>query len=232
MSSLSTGGKANPVLGPEIAPEDLERVEDVLRAELFSLNPGHLVTPPVKDPLDQFFWREDEIAPGVAALHTGVRAPPVLESNELRSEWLTFRLGTEEYGVEIGSIREILKVPSVTEVPRAPSHILGVIMVRGDVIAVIDPRRRLGLATLPPTNRSRILVCESGEGPRGLLVDSVSQVIRLPASAMESRPAGIGGPAGDYLAGIGRDRDRFFILLDLPAVLRDAAGGRQAEVGP
>ena len=231
MESLRIGEKS-PLAGPEIAPEDLERIEDVLRAEMLSVKPPRLPAPAVEDPLDQFFWREDEVAPGVPELLVGARVAAAPEVDEVRSEWLTFQLGAEEYGLEIASIREILKLPSVTEVPRAPAHILGVIMVRGDVIAVTDPRRRLGLPVAPPTPRARILVCDGGEGPRGLLVDSVSQVVRLPASAIEPRPTGIGGSSAEYLAGIGRDRDRFFILLDLPAVLRDASGGRQAEAAP
>jgi len=70
---------------------------------------------------------------------------------------------------------------------------------------------------------------DAGDGPRGLLVDAVSNVVRLPPSSVEALPSGIGGPSAEYIAGIGRDRDRLFILLDLAAVLRDAAPGRPVE---
>lgn len=181
-----------------------------------------LVTMRECDPLDEFFWREDEAAPALAALVAGVTVPPPVEPPEVRREWLTFRLGAEDYAIEIEHVREILKAPALTEVPRAPAHVLGVIMVRGEVVAVFDPRRRLALAPGAPDRRARVLVCDAGEGQRGVLVDSVSHVVRLPPSAIEPRPGGLAGPAADYIRGIGRDRGRLFILLDLPALLRDA----------
>jgi purine-binding chemotaxis protein CheW len=94
-------------------------------------------------------------------------------------------------------------------------------MVRGEVIAVFDPRRRLGLPAAAPGRTARVLVCDAGEGARALLVDAVTGVVRLPASAVEARPTGVGAASAEYIAGIGRERGRFFILLDLAAVLRD-----------
>ena len=184
--------------------------------------------PAVLDPLDDFFWREDEVAPGFPDFG-GVAPVRATMESEARTEWLTFFLAGEEYAVAIEQVREILKAPDITEVPRAPVHVLGVIMVRGEVIAILDPRRRLGLPTATPGRQARVLVCDAGDGPRGLLVDAVSNVVRLPPSSLEARPSGIGGPSAEFISGIGRDRDRLFILLDLAAVLRDAAPGRPAE---
>jgi len=216
---------------PELGPERVQRIEDALREELAVA----VVTPPEPpaaapdacdpaedDPLDDFFWREDEVAPSLPDVVAAAPARAASEIAEPRREWLTFLLGGEEYAVEIGHVREILKAPAITEVPRAPAHVLGVIMVRGEVIAVYDPRRRLGLPTSPATRQARVVVCDAGEGLRGMLVDAVSQVVRLPASAIEARPSGIGGPSADYIASIGREGQRLFILLDLAAVLRDA----------
>ncbi|HEX9290698.1 MAG TPA: chemotaxis protein CheW [Anaeromyxobacteraceae bacterium] len=221
--------EATPPAG-ELAPERVQRIEDALREELAALVVTKVEAPPAvlgsrapveDDPLDDFFWREDEVAPSLPVLVAAPsRAAP--EIAEARREWLTFVLGGEEYAVEIGHVREILKAPAITEVPRAPAHVLGVIMVRGEVIAVYDPRRRLGLPTPPAKRQARVVVCDAGEGLRGLLVDAVSQVVRLPASAIEARPSGIGGPSADYIASIGREGERLFILLDLAAVLRDA----------
>jgi len=186
--------------------------------------------PAPADPLDAFFWREDEVAPGVLAL-ADPAAPRVPEVPEPLSEWLTFALGPEDYGVEIAHVREILKAPAITEVPRAPAHVLGIIMVRGEVIAVFDPRRRLGLPGSAPGPRARVVVCDVGEGPRGLLVDAVWQVVRLPGSALEPRPGGIGGAAAEYISALGRERDRLYVLLDLPALLRDG-GATRPEATP
>ncbi|HUK66959.1 MAG TPA: chemotaxis protein CheW, partial [Anaeromyxobacteraceae bacterium] len=154
------------------APEKGERLEDLLKEELASLARSSPEPEQGPDPLDEFFWREDEEVLGLpAVLSTSPARLPEIE--EARSEWLTFMLGGEEYGVAIGQVREILKAPSITEVPRAPSHVLGVIMVRGEVIAVFDPRQRLGLPAAAPSRQSRVLVCEAGAGRRGLLVDAV-----------------------------------------------------------
>lgn len=185
---------------------------------------------PGLDPLDEFFWRDDESAPGLLELigATSQRAPA--DVPEAPAEWLAFTLSGEEYAIAIEQVREILKAPAITEVPRAPSHVLGVIMVRGEVIAVLDLRRRLGL---PPSaaaaRHARAVICDPGDGPRGFLVDAVSEVVRLPPSAVEARPGGIPGPAAECIAGIGRQGDRMFILLDLAAVLGDDAHARLAE---
>jgi len=179
---------------------------------------------PPEDPLQEFFYDESEPGPPIADL--GLYAAPrggTSVAPEEKTEYLTFRLGDEEYAVEIACVREILRAPAITEVPRAPEPILGVILVRGEVIPVHDPRRRLGLPAAPPTKGARVVICDAGEGPAGLLVDAVSQVVRLPPSAIEPRPQGIGGIDSDTLAGIGRERDRLFILLDAAALFRAPA---------
>jgi purine-binding chemotaxis protein CheW len=216
---------------------ELQRAGDALRAELaaaalaVAARGAAPAAPPRGDPLDEFFWAPDERAPGLAAVAGAPVARAPAEPDEARREWVAFLLGAEEYALEIGSVREILKAPAITEVPRAPAHVLGVIMVRGEVIAVFDPRRRLGIPGAPSPRGARVLVCDAGQGPRGLLVDAVSGVVRLPASAVEARPGGVGGAAADYITGIGRDGTRFVVLLDAPALLRDAPGAPAAAAG-
>jgi purine-binding chemotaxis protein CheW len=219
--------------GAELRAEDLERLEDLLRAELAATAAaGPAFRPPAApagptDPLDEFFWREDEQAPLLPEILAAAPAQRTVALPEQRREWLTFFLGGEEYALEIEQVREILKAPAITQVPRAPAHVLGVIMVRGEVITVFDPRRRLGLPPATLGRQARVIVCDAGDGPRGLLVDAVSQVVRLPGSAVELRPSGVGALNGEDIAAIGRDRDRFLILLDLASLLRD---GPAAEV--
>jgi purine-binding chemotaxis protein CheW len=178
------------------------------------------------DPLEEFFFRPDEESPLLGALPGGepVPADPRDADAELGlEEYLTFRLGEEEYGVSIGQVHEVLKAPAITEVPRAPAGILGVVTVRGEVVAVFDPRRRLGLPGAPPSDGAgRIVIVDDGAGPCGLLVDTVASVVRLSRRAIEPCPQGIGGASGDCLAGIGRERGRLFTVLDLPALLRRA----------
>jgi purine-binding chemotaxis protein CheW len=209
-------GAAESAPAPRTEPE---RLEDALREELDTL--ARTARERARqDPLDEFFWREDEVVPGLPAI-LATATPRPAEAEEVKTEWLTFLLGGEEYAVAIGDLREILKAPAITEVPRAPSHVLGVIMVRGEVIAVFDPRRRLGLPAASPSRQSRVLVCDAGAGRRGLLVDAVSQVVRLAPSQVEPKPTGIGGAGADFIDGIGREGERMFILLNLAEVLAD-----------
>jgi len=204
------------------APEDEDRARGERRVEPAApAASAARVAPPPADPLQEFFYDASEPGPSIADLglyaapRGGTAVPP-----EEKREYLTFWIGDEEYAVAIACVREILKAPAITEVPRAPAPILGVILVRGEVIPVHDPRRRLGLPPGAPPKGSRVVICDAGEGPVGLLVDAVSQVVRLPPSAIEPRPQGIGGIDSETLAGIGRERDRLFILLDAAALFR------------
>ncbi len=174
---------------------------------------------PPDDPLAEFFLGDREALAGAGPSREEDRA-------EAPREVLIFSIGGEEYALEIGTVREILKAPPIIEVPRAPPHILGVTMVRGQVIAVYDLRRRLGLPPAKAGPGARVVVCDAGNGPVGLLVDGVSQVLRLQPSALESRPEGIAGVDSEFIAGVGRGDKRFFALLDAAALLRrDPAPG-------
>jgi purine-binding chemotaxis protein CheW len=117
-------------------------------------------------------------------------------------------------------------------VPRAPAHILGVVTVRGEVVAVIDPRRRLGLAAAHPAEgEGKIVIVDAGEGPCGLHVDRVASVVRLRPGSIEPCPQGIAGQRSEVLAGIGREGDRLFTVLDLPALLRRAPSRAEGRGG-
>jgi purine-binding chemotaxis protein CheW len=185
-------------------------------------------------PLDDFFYREGEEAPAIGAAAEGP-APFALDGEREateREEYLTFLLGEEEYAVAIELVREVLKSPPVTEVPRAPAHVLGVVTVRGEVVAVVDPRRRLGLPDAAARGAgARLVIVDAGDGPCALLVDGVANVVRLRPGSVEPRPQGFGGAAAECLAGIGRERGRLFTVLDLGALLRRAAAPRRGGEG-
>jgi purine-binding chemotaxis protein CheW len=169
-------------------------------------------------PLDDFFFDEAESAPGAGLLQlpgaAGLVAPELLE------EYLIFRLAGEAYAVEIGRVLEVLRTPSITEVPRAPADVFGVISVRGEVITVVDPRGRLGLPRTDGPPARRVVIVDDGEGACGLLVDGVSGVVRLPRGGLEPCPQALGGAGGDLFLGIGRERERLFLVLDTRALLR------------
>ncbi len=134
-----------------------------------------------------------------------------------RTEYLAFTLAGELYGVPIGLITEIIKPPPVTEVPRAPWQILGVVSVRGRLVTVTDLRRRFSLAESPFDGRTRILLVDNEGETVGLLVDEVHQVYRLADSEIE--PAHVlGGDQPTHIAGIGRPEGGLVVLIDVRAL--------------
>ncbi|HEY6099772.1 MAG TPA: chemotaxis protein CheW, partial [Anaeromyxobacter sp.] len=219
-----------------VAPEPREEdftVLSGLAAGRAALRPQPAAPPPQRtdrdgrDPLADFFYREDEEAPEVPAIGASADAHAAEDPDSMvREEYLTFVLGNEEYAVAIERVREVMRSPPITEVPHAPPHVLGVVTVRGEVVAVFDPRRRLGLpGAAPASGRGRVVIVDAGEGPCGLLVDAVASVVRLRPGSIEPRPQGIGGVSAECLAGIGRQGDRLFTVLDLGAFLRRPVGG-------
>lgn len=132
---------------------------------------------------------------------------------------VTFNIAEEEFGVDILSVQEIIRLMQITAVPRAPSYIEGVINLRGKVIPVIDMRRRFNLPQAERDSRTRIIVMEFGVKIVGFLVDAVSEVLRIPASTVEPAPAVVSGIGSEYIKGVGKLDDRLLILLDLDSLL-------------
>ena len=132
---------------------------------------------------------------------------------------VVFQLGAELYGVEISRVHEIIRLQSITRVPRAPGFVEGVINLRGKVIPVVDLRRHFGLPAADHTRASRIVVVEIGEQVVGIIVDSVSEVLRVNTSTVEPPSPVVAGLESDYLHGIARLPERLVILLDLDRVL-------------
>lgn len=178
------------------------------------------------DPLDEFFYRPDEDIGALGALvefAADLEEEPAPAPEEPPREFLGFRLAGEDYAVELGQVREIVRVPPIAEVPRAPASIAGVMTVRGEVMAVFDLRRRLGLPPPPAElgREARVLVLQQADGPMGVLVDAVEEVLRLRPSTIEPPPTGLGsGERAECIGGIGRARERLYALLDLSVALR------------
>jgi purine-binding chemotaxis protein CheW len=132
---------------------------------------------------------------------------------------VTFALDREEFGIPIGQVREVIRVTDITRVPQALPHVRGVTNLRGRVLAVIEIRTRLGLPLAAITPRSRIVVVGIGERMLGILVDGVSQVVKVPTSAVTPAPEEVVAPGTDYITGVARWSSRLIILLDLEKVL-------------
>ena len=132
---------------------------------------------------------------------------------------VTFSIGEEEFGVDILSVQEIIRMMDITKVPRAPDFVEGVINLRGKVIPIIDLRRRFGLSTRDHDKHTRIIVIEINNMIVGFVVDSVSEVLRIPASTVEPPPPVVSGLESEYISGVGKLEDRLLILLDLDRLL-------------
>ena len=135
---------------------------------------------------------------------------------------VSFRLGSEEYGVDIAQVQEINRMVAVTHVPRAPGFMEGVINLRGQLIPIIDLRTRFGMPRVAPAKNTRIVVTEIGAKRVGMVVDSVSEVLRLAVDQIEAAPEMITGVDTEYIRGVGKIGDRLIILLDLARVISTA----------
>jgi len=168
----------------------------------------------VSDPLRDFLARYDDDD----GVHDFGQRTGAVEATE---RFLTFHLQGESYAASIMNVREILKVRSLTDVPRAPRAVLGVISKRGVVLPVVDLAVLLGLRA--PDRRlnahQRVLVVGEGERVCGLRVDTVAEVVKLGAEQVEGVPPSLGSRNAGLLVGLGRVGDHMYIVLDLQAVL-------------
>jgi len=132
---------------------------------------------------------------------------------------VSFRLASEEYGVDISQVQEIIRMVEITHVPRAPHFMEGVINLRGQLIPIIDLRTRFGMPRAEHTKSTRIVVTEIGNKRVGIVVDSVSEVLNIPMENVEDAPDMIAGVGTEYIQGVGKVNDRLIILLDLTMVI-------------
>ena len=135
------------------------------------------------------------------------------------SQWVTFRLENETYGIDVLQVQEVLRVSEIAPVPGAPDHVLGIINLRGNVVTVVDARTRFTLPYREVDDASRIIVADIHDKVIGLLVDSVSEVAYLRKSQIESAPnVGNEGKTRFVLGVAHRDRE-MLILVDLSKLL-------------
>ena len=130
------------------------------------------------------------------------------DSTEELMQLVGFTLGEEDFGVDILNVQEINRMTEITKIPSTPEFVKGVINLRGNVIPVIDLRNRLGMLEKEHDKQTRIIVADVGERTVGLVVDAVSEVIRMNSSLVEPPPELIGGTNNkrDYIKGVGKLR--------------------------
>lgn len=139
-------------------------------------------------------------------------------------EFLCFRLGDEEYGINIMEIKEIIKPRELTEVPRTPGFVDGVLSLRGVIVPVFTMRKRLGMSLEYDGSQERIVIVRCGDGLHGLRVDRVTDVVKISKTDREVTPAVLEGVAREFVSGIGRSGKRMLIILDICKVVDTALG--------
>ncbi|AET70295.1 chemotaxis signal transduction protein [Desulfosporosinus orientis DSM 765] len=132
---------------------------------------------------------------------------------------VTFSLGSEEFGVDIMRVQEIIRIPPITRVPKASEYVEGVINLRGNVIPVISLRTRFGMPRVEETDLSRIIVLQVQNKVFGIRVDAVTEVLRLDSEGIEPPPPISLGMDAQFIRGVGKIEERLLILLDLDHIM-------------
>ena len=136
-----------------------------------------------------------------------------------KDKYLTFHLASEDYGIEIQYVIEIIGIQKITDVPDMPAFIRGVINLRGKVIPVMDVRARFNLPDRNYDDRTCIIVVNIDETEVGLVVDEVNEVSDIPESNVEPPPKTGKGTGGQYIQGMGKINNTVKILLDVHKLL-------------
>ncbi|MCQ8877868.1 chemotaxis protein CheW [Pseudoalteromonas shioyasakiensis] len=143
------------------------------------------------------------------------------DSNDEVLQWVTFKLESETYGVNVMQVQEILRYTEIAPVPGAPSYVLGIINLRGNVVTVIDTRARFGLMSAEATDNSRVLIIEAEEQVIGILADSVAEVVYLRSSEIDSAPNIGTEESAKFIQGVSNRDGELLILVDLNKLLND-----------
>ncbi len=142
----------------------------------------------------------------------------IAESSEIL-QLVTFHLGEEEYAVDILKVQEINRMKEITKVPNAPYYVEGVINLRGKVIPVVCLRKMFGMAEREDKTQQKIMIMDIQGVTIGIVVDSVSEVLRIPASIVESAPPMTYSVNSEFISGIAKLEDRLIILLDMDRLI-------------
>ncbi len=136
-------------------------------------------------------------------------------------QWVTFRLADETYGINVMNVQEVLRVPEIAPVPGAPDYVLGIINLRGNVVTVLDTRKRLGLPEQAEDDATRIVILGTDKSVVGIMVDSVAEVVEMRRSAIESSPNVGNDESSKYIDGVATYKDDLLILIDVNKLLTD-----------
>ncbi|MFZ5660300.1 MAG: chemotaxis protein CheW [Pseudomonadota bacterium] len=137
------------------------------------------------------------------------------------TQWATFQLDQEKYGVNVLQVQEIIRMTEITPVPGAPGYVLGVINLRGNVVPIISTRERFNLPAAEPTPETRIILVDLEKQVVGIVVDSVAEVVNLEAGEIEKAPSMDKDEWVQFIHGVARRQSDLLILLDLSKLLSE-----------
>jgi len=149
-------------------------------------------------------------------------APDHKETQQaVSSAFVTFSLADETYAIDVLQVQEVLKMTDIAPVPGVPDYILGIINLRGDVVTVIDARRRMSLPYREPDDASRIVIIDAGHQNVGILVDAVAEVVQISPSSVDPAPAVGNDQTSRFILGVTSTEEGLTILIDLNKLLSD-----------
>ena len=136
-------------------------------------------------------------------------------------QWVTFRLSGETYGINVMQVQEVLRYTEIAPVPGAPSYVLGIINLRGNVVTVLDTRDRFGLYPGEVTEQSRIVIIEAEKHVIGILVDAVAEVVYLRQSEIETAPNVGNEESAKFIQGVCNKNGELLILVELEKMMSE-----------
>lgn len=146
-----------------------------------------------------------------------------MEATTYTKQFVVFELENEEYGIDILRVKEIKEMMNITRVPKAAHYVCGVINLRGEVIPVIDLRRKFNLQEGERNSNTRIIIVSIDDITVGLIVDTSSEVLEISNKDIEDAPDGVGSVDQGYIYGIGKVDKRLIILLDIVKIVTNSA---------
>ena len=146
-----------------------------------------------------------------------------MEATAYKKQFVIFELENEEYGIDILRVKEIKEMMNITRVPKAASYVCGVINLRGEVIPVVDLRRKFNLTEGERNSNTRIIIVSIDDITVGMIVDTSSEVIEIGSQDIEDAPDGVGNVDQGYIYGIGKINKRLIILLDIVKIVTNSA---------
>ncbi|MGX9378181.1 chemotaxis protein CheW [Pseudomonas sp. JQ36] len=136
-------------------------------------------------------------------------------------QWVTFKLDNETYGINVMRVQEVLRYTEIAPVPGAPSYVLGIINLRGNVVTVIDTRQRFGLISGEISDNTRIVIIEADKQVVGIMVDSVAEVVYLRQSEIETAPNVGNEESAKFIQGVCNKNNELLILVELDKMMSE-----------